>query len=54
MSADLRMQVGGLLAKTAAAVHLKRRCAAGPSCSAQLSSPSSPKRSSEACSEVHV
>lgn len=37
MSADLWTQVGGLLARTAAAVHLKRRCAAGPLYSAQLS-----------------
>ena len=54
MSADLRMQVGGLLARTAATVHLKRRCAAGPLCSAQLSSPSSPGRSSEACSRCSI
>ena len=38
MGADLRMQVGGLLASTAAAVRLKRQCAAGPLRSAWLSS----------------
>ena len=52
MSADLRLQGGGLPAKAAAAVHLRRRCAAGPLCSAQLSSLSCALALSSVCSRA--